>query len=438
MSKIGVIIAQEYKNRVAKKSFIILTFLMPILMAAVIFVPLWLASIDDKEERTMTVIDQTGLYSDFVASLATDICTFEMVENVTANDSATTSVADLRGNATMVMLISDDLAKNPSAISIYSEKQVPNDVRRYVEESISDYIEHLKLEAYDIPNIEQMIADARTTINISTFKWDDNGQEQSSNTDIATIIGMITTMLIYMFIFISGSLVMNAVIQEKTSRIVEVLVCSVKPWQLMWGKIIAVALTCLTQIALWVVMTGVLVVAATGISGISLSDLSTSADLTATMSESQAVSFQIIDTLRSINWTLIFIMFIVYFIGGYLLYASLFAAIGSAVDNEEDTNQFILPITIIVLFALYVGIYSAENPDGPLAFWCSMIPFTSPIVMMMRLPFDVPVWQLSLSLSLLFVTILGSIWLSAKIYRVGILMYGKRPSWKEIWKWVRY
>lgn len=154
--------------------------------------------------------------------------------------------------------------------------------------------------------------------------------------------------------------------------------------------------------------------------------------------EAQLVANKIVSAMSSINWVFIFVMFIVYFIGGYLLYSSLFAAIGAAVDNADDTNQFLLPISIVVLFALYAGIYSAQNPDGPLAFWCSIVPFTSPIVMMVRLPFDVPLWQLAVSLGLLVLTIWGAIWLSAKIYRVGILMYGKKPSWGEIWKWIRY
>jgi ABC-2 type transport system permease protein len=287
-----------------------------------------------------------------------------------------------------------------------------------------------------------MIREAKVDVKVTTYKLSDDGVT-TSDSDIASVIGMLTTMLIYMFIFVSGAQVMNSIVQEKVNRIVEVMVCSVRPWELMWGKIIAVGLTCLTQMALWVVLTLLIVGVAMGIMDISLLEggISYSPPVLGGVPEG-GVQFSILNsqlsTLLSIDWVFVLVMFVVYFIGGYLLYSSLFAAIGASVDNEADTSQFMMPITIIVLFALYAGIYSAENPDGPLAFWCSMIPFTSPMVMMVRIPFDVPMWQLGLSLGLLALTIVGTIWLSAKIYRVGILMYGKKPTVKEIIKWLKY
>lgn len=442
MNKITTIIGQEYRNRVAKKSFILLTFLMPLLLAATIFVPLWLASINDNKKCLVTVIDQTGLYSDFIESLTTEQYIFDVTDNSrpqpSTNEYETSGASDDITNM-MTMVIDSDLVTNPSAIAIYSDKHVPNDIHRYIETNLSDHIEKIKLHSYNIANIEDILANAKTDIQIATYKTGKDGKESASNTDIASIIGIVATMLIYMFIFISGSQVMSAVIEEKTNRIVEVMVCTVKPWQLMWGKIMAVALTCLTQILLWAVMTIALVAIGTAATGIDMAGLS-SGDMTEingmpAIDSSMAPTIQ---AIMAIDWTYIIGMFILYFIGGYLLYASLFAAIGAAVDNQNDTNQFIMPVTIIVLFALYAGIYSAENPDGPLAFWCSMIPFTSPIVMMVRLPFEVPVWELILSLGILFVTTMVSIWLSGKIYRVGILMYGKKPSWKELMKWIKY
>lgn len=445
MSKISIIIGQEYKNRVAKKSFILLTFLTPVLFAAMIFVPMWLSLIDTKEERVMAVVDQTGLYGEFFRSLETDVCRFDVVEDVPVDGSDSivkgTDATEYKDGSTLVMVISEDLAVNPNAVSIYGEKLVPNEVRRYVERELSDYVESKKLQAYNIPGIEQMIADAATSVSVSTYKWDDEGKESSSNTDVAMIVGMIATMLIYLFIFVSGSQVMNAVVEEKANRIVEVMVCSVKPWEMMWGKLIAVALTCLTQVVMWIVMTGVIVAILMGITGMDLSGMqgaATGMQPQVSVAESQTMVENVMVMLNSINWYYLTVLFVIYFIGGYLLYVTLFAAIGASVDNVNDTSQFMTPITLVVLFALYAGIYSAQNPDGPLAFWCSMIPFTSPIVMMVRVPFDVPVWQVIVSLALLGVTIVGSIWLSAKIYRVGILMYGKKPSWKEIWKWIRY
>lgn len=433
MSKISVIISQEYRNRVAKKSFLLVTFLMPVLFAAIITVPMLLANIDNEDEnKTVAVVDHSGLYNEFFRTHQTDVCTFDVLDGNADTDSLR---AAAKNDYRAVVMISDNLADNPSAIAIYSDKQVPGEIRRHIENALENHIEHTTLESYNIPGLEQMIADAKTEISISTYKWGDDGKESTSDSDIATMVGMFATMLIYMFIFISGSQIMSSVVQEKSNRIVEVMICSVKPWELMWGKIISVALVCLTQIALWVVMTGVIMTVVTGMAGIDMSALSRPEAMT---SADAGMTAEVLSKIATVDWGFLTVMFIIYFIGGYLLYSSLFAAIGASVDNESDTNQFMMPITIVVLFALYAGIYSAENPDGPLAFWCSMIPFTSPIVMMVRIPFDVPVWELALSLSLLVVTIIGSIWLSAKIYRVGILMYGKKPSWKEMWKWLKY
>ena len=462
MSKIGLIISREYRNRVVKKSFLWMTFLTPVLMAALIVVPIWLASIKDDEERVVAVVDQTGLYKEFFEGLRNEECRFEVIKSTVDGQQSTdfnplpfgtppktggeyelsTLNSRLSADYSAFVIISDDLSVNPSAMTIYSEKQVPSGIRRFIEEALEDYIEGQTLASYNIPKLKEMIEDARVDVKATTYKLSEEGVT-TSDSDIASIVGILATMLIYMFIFVSGSQVMNSVVQEKVNRIVEVMVCSVRPWELMWGKIIAVGLTCLTQMALWVVLTMMIVGVAMGVMDISLMDggvLQTSSMMGA-VSEGGA-QFSTLNSqlsiLLSIDWGFVVVMFFVYFVGGYLLYSSMFAAIGASVDNESDTSQFMTPITLVVLFALYAGMYSAENPDGPLAFWCSMIPFTSPIVMMVRVPFDVPMWQLGLSLGLLALTIVGTIWLSAKIYRVGILMYGKKPTVKEIIKWIKY
>ena len=456
MSKIGLIISREYRNRVVKKSFLWMTFLTPVLMAALIVVPIWLASIKDDE------VHQTGLYKEFFEGLRNEECRFEVIKSTVDGQQSTdfnplpfgtppktggeyelsTLNSRLSADYSAFVIISDDLSVNPSAMTIYSEKQVPSGIRRFIEEALEDYIEGQTLASYNIPKLKEMIEDARVDVKATTYKLSEEGVT-TSDSDIASIVGILATMLIYMFIFVSGSQVMNSVVQEKVNRIVEVMVCSVRPWELMWGKIIAVGLTCLTQMALWVVLTMMIVGVAMGVMDISLMDggvLQTSSMMGA-VSEGGA-QFSTLNSqlsiLLSIDWGFVVVMFFVYFVGGYLLYSSMFAAIGASVDNESDTSQFMTPITLVVLFALYAGMYSAENPDGPLAFWCSMIPFTSPIVMMVRVPFDVPMWQLGLSLGLLALTIVGTIWLSAKIYRVGILMYGKKPTVKEIIKWIKY
>ena len=474
MSKIGLIISREYRNRVAKKSFLLMTFLTPVLMAALIVTPIFLASIKDDEERVVAVVDQSGLYGEFFEALVCEDCRFEVVkeqgignreEGIGNREQGIGNKEEGRGNReqgggvesqlstfnsqlltdySVFLIISDDLAVNPNALTMYSQKQVPSNIRRFIESSLEDYVEERILASYNIPKLKEMISDAKVDIKATTYKLSDEGVT-TSDSDIASVIGMLTTLLIYMFIFVSGAQVMNSVVHEKVNRIVEVMVCSVKPWELMWGKIIAVGLTCLTQMALWAILTMLIVGVAIGVMGIDAMELTEPNSMLGAMPQVGAdVNPQFstlnsqLSTLLSIDWGFVFVMFVIYFIGGYLLYSSLFAAIGASVDNEEDTNQFMMPITIIVLFALYAGIYSAENPDGPLAFWCSMIPFTSPMVMMVRIPFDVPMWQLGLSLGLLALTIVGTIWLSAKIYRVGILMYGKKPSLKEILKWIKY
>lgn len=433
MGNIGLIIEQEYRNRVAKKSFILLTILMPILFAALIFVPLWLASFESDDVQNIAVDDQTGLYTEVFENMSNSSFNFILLDTVDSN----VNVVKENSFYNSMIIITEDLAKNPNAIAYYGEKTASGSLVSIVENSLSDYVEKQKLASYNIPEIEKIIEESYTDINMSTYKFNDAGGVSASDSGIASLIGIIATVLIYMFIFTSGSMVMQSIIQEKVNRVVEVMVCSVRPWQLMWGKIIAVALVSLTQMLIWFVMTIALVYVGGSAVGFDILG-SASADMvtmpTAEMSEVDSIMCAV----KSVNWLYIGVLFIIYFVLGYLLYASLFAAVGSAVDSEADTNQFLMPITILVLFALYAGMYSAENPDGPLAFWCSLIPLTSPIVMMVRAPFDVPMWQVITSISLLVVTLLATVWLSSKIYRVGILMYGKKPSWKEIIKWLKY
>jgi len=304
-------------------------------------------------------------------------------------------------------------------------------------------VEEQKLAAYNIPHLKEMVEKSHTEIDLKTIKWAENGKDKEGSAELALTIGMLSAFIIYMFIVIYGAQVMNGVVQEKTNRIVEVMISSVKPFELMMGKIIGIAMVGLTQFLMWVILTGV-ISAAVGSLFVGSIDVNSmhqmgqvgmqTAPVNAMPSEMQSL----FTALSGVNYFQIVGLFIVYFLGGYLLYASLFAAVGSAVDNETDTQQFSMPIMLPIIFAIYAGIFAAQNPDGPLAFWCSMIPFTSPIVMMVRLPFDVPVWQILLSLTILILSFVGTTWMAGKIYRTGILMYGKKVSWKELWKWLRY
>lgn len=438
MSKIGLIIKREYLRRVSKKSFILLTFLTPFLFAALVFVPLWLSSIKGDEVRTIAVLDATGKY----APLFEDTETYRFIDGDQQGMDTYKQIPDKEIFA--FLNISDDLLENPKAATLYSKKQIPAELSRIVNMTLKKQIESDKLATFNIPNLKEIIKESKINFNIQTIKWGDDGSEQQSSSMIASIIGMIFTMLIYMFIMIYGAMVMQGVMEEKTNRIIEIMISSVKPFDLMMGKIIGIGFVGLTQVFLWGIMTFVLIAGGTFLFGGGVDSemlqsgmaLQATPDLSAIAAQQSGNEW--LAMLGTINFTEIGILFIVYFIGGYLLYSSLFAAIGSSVDSQEDTQQFMLPVTLLLVFALYAGIYSMENPDGPLAFWCSMIPLTSPIVMMVRMPFEVALWEKLLSITLLYISSIGFTWFSAKIYRVGILMYGKKPSIKEMLKWLRY
>lgn len=422
-----------------KPSFIILTFLTPLLMVGMITLPLLLAKIQNDTVQKIVVIDRTGLYS----SVFTDNenYTFEFAnQEVEAYKSQSGS-----GDYTAILYISDDLSVNPGAATLFSNEQVGLDMKSYVTGLLKTYVENKKIEELNIPDFKDLISQTKVSIDVKTIKWGKDGEEKMGSAELAITIGMITAVVIYMFIVIYGAQVMSGVVQEKTSRIVEVIISSVKPFQLMMGKIIGIALVGLTQFALWVILSIGLFLAITSSMGKTVdipasptTQLIGTANPQMVVSEQNDILAEFLPALENFDFLQTGVLFVLFFLGGYLLYASLFAAVGSAVDNETDTQQFSLPLSLPIIFAIYAAIYSAENPDGPLAFWCSMIPFTSPIVMMVRLPFGVPFWQLALSLGILILSFIGSTWIAGKIYRTGILMYGKKITWKEMIKWVLY
>lgn len=424
-----------------KKSFILLTFLTPLLLVGMIGLIVWMGGIKDDNIKKIIVIDQTNLYKDLLKS--NESYSFEYVDKQI--DTYKNNPDQIK-EITALLYINGDLSKNPDAAVLYSEKQVNMELKGYIAGQLNKYVEEQKLAAYNIPDLKQMVEKSRTDIDLKTIKWGEGGKEKEGSAELAMIIGMITAFIIYMFIVIYGAQVMSGVVQEKTNRIVEVIISSVKPFELMMGKIIGIALVGLTQVFMWALLTVVISMVAGTLIGKNID-----ADTLQQVSQMQQMGMQptstqnlppelqnLLSALTGLDFVKIGGLFILYFLGGYLLYASLFAAVGSAVDNETDTQQFSMPIMLPIIFAIYAGIFSAENPDGPLAFWCSMIPFTSPIVMMVRLPFDVPVWQIILSLSILILSFLGTTWVAAKIYRTGILMYGKKITWGEMWKWLKY
>lgn len=438
MSKIGLIIKREYTTRVMKKSFILLTFLTPILFAGMIALVVWLGGIKDDKVKKIIVIDKTHLYTHVLKS--NEVYSFQYVdapvEDVKKHNGEKNQFAAL-------LYISDDLTTNPKAVILYSEKQVNMELKSYITVQLNKYVEEQKLSAYNIPRLKEMVEKSHTEIDLKTMKWSQDGKEKIGSAELAIAIGMLSAFVIYMFIIIYGAQVMSGVVQEKTNRIVEVIISSVKPFELMMGKIIGIAMVGLTQFLMWVLLTGIISVVVGSIFSGNV-DVNTLQQMSKMGMQSVPTNVMpseiqsLFNALNGINYFQIVSLFIVYFLGGYLLYASLFAAVGSAVDNETDTQQFSMPIMLPIIFAIYAGIFAAQNPDGPLAFWCSMIPFTSPIVMMVRLPFDVPAWQIILSLTILILSFIGTTWMAGKIYRTGILMYGKKATWNELWKWLKY
>ncbi|MFC0878239.1 ABC transporter permease [Saccharicrinis sp. FJH2] len=438
MSKTSLIIQREYLTRVKKKSFIIMTFLTPVLFAALILVPVVLSqTMKDDSTKVIAVADETGLYRNVLQNK--DYVKFQY-----SSENFKTLESEFNSKGYYAILnITADLEKYPDSVFIYSNKQVSLDIQGMISKDLKNYIREEKKKEYNIANLDNILADLNKGVNITSIKWGKGGEARESSTELAMAIGYISAFIIYMFIFMYGVQVMRGVIEEKTNRIVEVIVSSVKPFQLMMGKVIGLALVALTQFLLWVILSGVLI---SVIKVLILPDMPHDANtqmqlLNAAQEMPQGAGADMVrfmSKIYSFNIYEILSFFIIYFIGGYLLYAALFAAIGSAVDNDTDTQQFMLPVTIPMVFALYVAISAINNPHGPMAFWCSLIPFTSPIVMMVRIPFEVPAWQLMVSVSLLILTFIGMIWVASRIYRTGILMYGKKVSYKEIFKWLRY
>ena len=439
MSKIPLIIKREYLTRVKKKSFLIMTILGPILMAALFIVPIYVAQFKG-DVKTIGIIDETGLFLDVFKN--TDNLLFIPIDE----DLETAKQNIVKNDLYAILHIPKTELSVPETGVLYSDKQPNIVVKEHVQNVIRKEVEALKLNASGVD--PEILNSIKTKINLLTIKINKGGEEESSSTELSMAVGFVSGLIIYFFIFMYGAQVMRGVIEEKTNRIVEVIVSSVKPFQLMMGKIIGVAMVGLTQFALWVIFTVIIVSVFLSIFSADLTSYQSSQLKLAEGSIPQTEALQseganeaaiaIFESIQSINFGVIISAFVFFFIGGYLLYGAFFAAIGSAVDSETDTQQFMLPLTVPLILSIILAQFIMVNPDGPAAFWLSIFPLTSPVIMMIRIPFGVPYFDLFLSISLLILGFLGATWLAAKIYRTGILMYGKKISYKELWKWIRY
>ena len=436
MNKIGLIIKREYFTRVKKRSFIIMTFLGPLLIAAVYIIPILLALHADNERRTIAVVDQSHWFERQFVSTETQA--YVRLDDI---DIDSTKKLVQQGFFDIALYIPETQLNIPSSAVVYSMKQVPMSVEEHIKDVMKNEVQVQKLIASGVdPEILESI---KTHINLTVIRMDEDGSERETFTEVQFVLGMILAVLIYIFIMLFGGQVMQGVTEEKSSRIVEVIVSSVKPFQLMMGKIIGVSLVALTQFVMWILLTGVIYVGFSAAVGISHPEAISQGTVMAEQINSTNILDNegvqnILNIVHSINFGTIIVSFIVFFLLGYLLYATMFAAIGSLVDNNTDSQQFTLPVTVPLIIAIISAIYIVNDPDSSLAVWLSMIPFTSPVVMMVRIPFGVPIWQVVVSAIILAGTFVGMTWVAAKIYRTGILMYGKKPTYKEIFKWLKY
>ena len=437
-SKIAVIIAREFAIRVKKKSFIFTTLLTPLLFAALMVIPGLIASYSEGDEGLKVgVVDNSGIVMPYMESDSE--VAFEQIMGRSLEDLK--SDFDNLNLFALVGISQLDSTNNVSVVT-YSKKQLNMDIKNRIERNVEAAVEENKLKGYGIPQLEQIMADVESNVRVNTYTLDDKGEEKASKVEIFMIIGYIASFMIYMFIFLFGNMVMRSVIEEKTTRIIEVIVSSVKPFQIMMGKILGVASVALTQFFIWVVFTLAIVTVAG--SALGLNDpaqtlpVTTDIPVDEIVAAAQTEGGDFLQALKDVNYMQIVGCFLVYFVLGYLLYSSMFAAVGAVVDNEADTQQFILPVTMPIIIGLFIMLHTFQYPDSSLSFWGSVIPFTSPLVMMARIAYGVPAWELALSIGLLVVTFVAMAYLSGKIYRVGILMYGKKPSWKEIYKWLKY
>lgn len=456
---VNVIIAREYLTKVRKKSFLLTTFLGPIFFAALCILPSLIMFMAEDTGKKVGVVDESGIVMPYMTDS----------EQIDYTDYSDVPVDTLKNRYfsldldALVIISKLDTAARTVSVSAYSQKPLSVDMKDALSANVNNAVEEYRLASYDIKGLKQILEDVRVDVPVSTYTMDDSGQEKITSSEVYMIVSLVLSVIIYMFIAMFSAMVMQSVIEEKSTRVVEVLISSVNSLELMFGKIVGVAAVALTQFFLWIVLTTVIVLGVGSFIGMdavtasasmqgdqmtmmaeglgvdpSMMDqtgMTVSPDMLAASSDSELSA--VMSTLAGLNYGEILLCFVIYFVLGYLLYASLFAAIGSAVENEADTQQLQMPVTIPLLLAFFIAFYAFKAPDSQVVFWGSIIPFTSPIVMLARIPFGVPFWELALSVGLLLLTFVAMAYISAKIYKVGILMYGKKTTFKDLYKWLK-
>lgn len=438
MNKTLLIIQREYLVRVKKRSFLLVTLLTPLLITALYAVPALLFFASD-DTKTIQILDESNTFSGKLKNDEDYVFTF-------ANGSLETAKQKLKNSdATALVFIPKDITEKPDGLQIFAEKTVSMGLQRRIENVVQGEVRNQRLAKAGID--VKVVEENRVNVDAQTYSLNEEG-EKSSNSGVATGIGYAIGLILYMSVFLSGSQVMNGVIEEKSSRIIEIIISSVKPMQLLLGKIIGVGLVGLTQFVLWILLTALISTAVTGLLKNKLEEkvrkevrVSASPDQAKQMEaqlQSQNPMAKVNEALANLPIGKLLLCFIFYYITGFLLYSSLFAAVGSAVENPSEAQQLLFPVTIPLILSIILMTYVINEPDSKLAFWASIIPFTAPVDMMARLPFGVETWELLLSMSLMIIGFLSTTWLAARIYRVGILMYGKKATLRELSKWVFY
>lgn len=444
---IGVVIRREYLNKVKKKSFLVTTLVVPILVAGLTIGAMYMMMTTKDKARTIAVVDGSGIVAPYLED--TETIQYKFIAD-TPVDSIKTRLEALGYDGVLSISSLNEQTKDFSA-TIFSQKPFGMELTDNISGKLDKVLENYRIGTYNIEGLDRILEEVKANVDLKSYTVAEDGEEKLSEAGVYSIVSMLLGIFIFLFITLFGGMVMSAVIEEKSSRVVEVLVSSVKATELMFGKIIGVALVALTQFLLWIVLSGVIIGAAGKFMGnglLSSADPEQIAAMAEQMSgtDIDGMSEQlnapsdldvVMSSLRNMPVGQIIGLFLLFFIFGYLLYASLYAAIGSAVENEGDTQQLQMPLTIPLLLGYIIALYAFRAPDSSLAIFGSLFPFTSPIVMIARLPFGVPGWQIWLSVGLLVVTFMGCAWLSAKIYKVGILMFGKKSTWKDLWKWLR-
>ena len=435
MNHLSLIIKREYINKVRNKSFIIMTFLSPLIFVGIFALVGYLSSINNDNIRTISIVDQSGVLAKKFKDTATE--KYTVLNNVSIDDA---KLLGVEGAVYGVLYIpkTASLEELATATTFYSKESPSLSIIRDIENSIESHVNTaiLKQANIDADKIKAL------RIEVDTKQETFEGKKTSKADAIAKLIfGGAAGYLLFMFIIIYGNMIMRSVIEEKTSRIIEIIISSVKPIKLLLGKIIGTSLAGVTQFVAWVILISILTSVVSVVFGIDPGAAQSQQQemITQASGSSSSLFLEAYRAYEGLPLTNLVIMFLLFFVGGYLLYASLYAAIGAAVDNETDTQQFMLPVIMPLILSIYVGFFTViENPHGMVSQVFSYIPFTSPVVMLMRIPFGVPIWQQVLSVAILFITFIGMVFFAAKIYRVGILMYGKKPTYKDLLKWLKY